>query len=83
LGEPLLLGSNEQELIRGSSCTETAPEEKRRTCFSYTSIGKKQSELAEIFDRLERFGVAGDKLLDKVLRLSWIWIEQEHYGSFA
>jgi hypothetical protein len=39
--------------------------------------------LAERFDRLERFGVARDKLLDKLVRLRRIYIEQEHYGTFA
>jgi hemerythrin-like domain-containing protein len=44
---------------------------------------KKQSELSERFDRLERFGVAKDKLLDKLLRLMRIYIEQERHGTFA
>jgi hemerythrin-like domain-containing protein len=44
---------------------------------------KKQSELAGRFDRLERYGVARDKLLDKLLRLRRIYIEQEHHGTFA
>jgi hemerythrin-like domain-containing protein len=44
---------------------------------------KKQSELAGRFDRLERFGTARDKLLDKLLRLRRIYIEQEPHGTFA
>jgi hemerythrin-like domain-containing protein len=39
---------------------------------------KKQSELAGRFDRLEGFGVARDKLLDKLLRLRRVYLEQEH-----